>query len=323
MWNSTDERLALLELLVRGVLKRRRSQAAAYAALAELPWTRASGRRDEIRLVEERRNELVALIERVWPQWQAALVELTARGLPPTPEGWGRLEDARRSERLDELPELLNRRTAAGLAAPHSKATLTERRLAALGDVQPTHDGAVRLRPPAGLVARTPRGAVDLSAIAGVLGEVAIPERALLEGLRFDGTIGAVLFVENLGAWRDLPGLDGWLFAHVAGWDTATVVQLLAIITDVPVVHFGDLDPNGVRIVAHLRQWRADLRWFVPPFWEELVETHGQRSPWPVDLDLAAAPALVQRLAERGIWLEQEPLVVDPRIGPALEAMTR
>lgn len=323
MWESTDERLALLELLVRGALKRRRSQSSAHEALAELPWTRASGRRDEIRLVEERRSELVALIERVWPQWQAALVELTARGLPATPDGWGRLEDARRSERLPELPELLNRRTAAGLTAPHSKATLTERRLAGLGEVQPTHDGTVRLRPPAGLVARTPRGVVDLSAVATVLGEVAIPERALLEGLRFDGTIRAVLLVENLGAWRDLPSLDGWLFAHVAGWDTATVVRLLDILAAVPIVHFGDLDPNGVRIVAHLRQRRADLRWFVPPFWDELVETHGLRAPWPADLELDEAPALVHLLAAQGIWLEQEPLVVDARIGPALEAMTR
>ncbi len=321
MWESTDERLALLELLVRGALKRRRSQSSAHDALAELPWTRASGRRDEIRLVEERRSELVALIERVWPQWQAALVELAARGLPATPDGWGRLEDARRSERLPELPELLNRRTAAGLTATHSKATLTERRLAGLGDVQPTHDGTVRLRPPAGLVARSPRGVVDLSAVATVLGEVAVPERALLEGLALEGTIRAVLLVENLGAWRDLPHLDGWLFAHVAGWDTATVVQLLAIVADVPVVHFGDLDPNGVRIEAHLRQHRPGLRWFIPTFWEELVATHGQRAPWPDDLDLAGAPALVRRLAAEGIWLEQEPLVVDVRVGPALAAM--
>lgn len=88
MWQTFDERLCLLELLARGVLKRRRAQAAAYDALAELPWTRATGRRDEISLVEERRHELVALLERAWPAWRDALAELTARGLPPTPDGW-------------------------------------------------------------------------------------------------------------------------------------------------------------------------------------------------------------------------------------------
>lgn len=70
--------------------------------------------------------------------------------------------------------------------------------------------------------ARTNRGLVDLAAVASVFGEVAIPERAFNEGLSLEGTIGAVLLVENLGAWRDLPALDGWLFAHVPGWDTAT-----------------------------------------------------------------------------------------------------
>ena len=320
MWQTPEERLALLELLVRGVLKRRRAQSPAYEALAELPWTRATGRRDEIGLVDEHRHELVNLIERVWPTWGAALAELTARGLLPTPDGWGRLDDARRAEGLPALPELLNRRTAAALAAPHSKATLTERRRAALGQTEPTHDGTLRLRPPAGLVARTCRGTVDLAAIAGVLGEVAIPERAFLDDLVFEGAIRAVLLVENLGAWRDLPALDGWLFAHVPGWDTATVAHLLERVQHVPVVHFGDLDPNGVRIFQHLRERRGDLRWFVPSFWADFVESHGQPAAWPDDLDLSDTPTLVRDIAARGLWLEQEPLVVDARVRPALLA---
>jgi hypothetical protein len=317
-WQTSEERLALLELLARGVLKRRRTQAAAFEALAELPWTRATGRRDEIGLVEERRSEFVALIERVWPAWGAALAELTARGLPPTPDGWGHLEDARRRDGLPALPELLNRRTAAALAAPHSKATLTERRRAALGATVPTYDGALRLRPPQGLAVRTRRGTLELAVVADILGEVAIPDRAFMEGLTFEGAIRAVLLVENLGAWRDFPALEGWLFAHVPGWDTRAVGHLFEHVADVPIVHFGDLDPNGVRILMHLRERRPDVRWFIPPFWSELIETHGQHALWPDDLDLRETPALVRKLAACGLWLEQEPLVVDPRIGPAL-----
>jgi len=319
MWDSADERLALLELLSCGSLKRRRTQGAAFDALAELPWTRMTGRRDELGLVEERRHELLALIERRWPAWRDELAELTARGFPPTPEGWGRLLDARRAAGLPELPERLNRRTAAALAAPHSKATLTQARRAALGDTAATHDGTVRLRPPARFVARTTRGVVDLSAVARVLGEVAIPERAFLDGLQLEGDLRAVLLVENLGAWRDLPAPAGFLLAHVPGWDTATVAHLLHHITHVPVIHFGDLDPNGMRIYLHLRERRADLRWFVPAFWAELIDSHGMQSAWPTDLDLSAAPALVRDLAARGIWLEQERLVLDHRISEALE----
>lgn len=321
MWQTPEERLALLELLVSGSLKRRQAQALVYDALAELPWTRATGRRGEIALVEKRRPELVALIDRVWTAWGESLTDLTARGLPPTPEGWSKLQDARRAERLPTLPGQLNRRTAAALAAPHSKAVLTERRLAALGDTETTHDGSVRLRPPQGLVARTCRGAIDLTAVAAVLGEVAIPDRAFKQGLMLEGTIRAVLFVENLGAWRDLIALEGWLFAHVPGWDTATVVQLLDRLGPVPVIHFGDLDPNGVRVFLHLRERCPGLLWFVPSFWRELVESKAQRAPWPADLDLREAPELVRELVHRSLWLEQEPLVVDGRIAKALEAM--
>ena len=321
MWQTPEERLALLELLVRGSLKLRRAQATSYHALAELPWTRATGRRDEIALVGERRPDLVALINRVWGEWGETLADLTARGLPPTPEGWSKLKDAHRAEGLPALPQQLNRRTAAALTAPHSKATLTNRRLAVLGNVGTTHDGSVRLRPPRGLLARTRRGVVDLTAITEVFGEISIPERAFNEDLTLEGAIRAVLLVENLGAWRDLPSLEGWLFAHVAGWDTATVVLLLDRVGHVPLIHFGDIDPNGARIFLHLRKRYPDVRWFVPSFWRELVDSNGFRAEWPNDLDLGDAPELVRDLAHRGLWLEQEALVIDSRIASALEAM--
>ena len=319
IWESDNTRLALLELLSRGKLKRRRTQIKAYDTLAELPWTRATGRRDEISAVEERRTELVGLIDRVWPVWRDVLADLVAAGLPPTPDGYGRLLDMERAAAIPELPERINRRTAASLAASHSKAPLTEARRGALGETDPTHDGSIRLRPPAGLSARTANGVVDLSGIAAVLGEVSIPERALLDGLVFDGTIRAVLLVENLGAWRDLSPPPRWLLAHVPGWDTATVGHLLDRIEGIPVVHFGDVDPNGVRIMLHLRRRAPNLKWFLPGFWFELAEACGLRAMWPQDIDLDFAPAQVRALAARGLWLEQERIVLDPRMADALE----
>lgn len=321
MWQTTQQCLALLELLSQGTLKRRVSQASAYDTLAELPWTRATGRRDQIALVEEFRTELLALIARVWPDWQDALAELAAAELLPTPEGWVRLEDARRAGRLPALPPRLNRRTATALTAPHSKAVLTARRQAALADTRTTHDGLLRLRPPRGLMARTPQGTLDLWELARMLGEAPIPERAFLDGLTLHGPLRAVLLVENPGAWRDLPVLEGWLIAHVPGWDTTTVAHLLdQAPAGVPLVHFGDLDPNGVRIFSKLREQRPDLRWFVPSFWTECVMPRRLKHPWPAELDLRSAPDLVREIAADGTWLEQEPLVVDGRISATLEA---
>lgn len=321
MWQTAQQRIALLELLSHGTLKRRASQAHAYDTLAELSWTRATGRRNQIALVQAFRAELVALMERVWPDWQETLAALTAEGLPPTPDGWARLEDARRAGQLPALPERLNRRTAIALTAPHSKATLTARRQAALADTQTTHDGLLRLRPPRGLVAQTTEGTLDLWELARMLGEAPIPERAFLDGLTLHGPLRAVLLVENSGAWRDLPAPEGWLIAHVPGWDTITVAHLLdQAPADVALVHFGDLDPNGARIFLKLRERRSDLRWFVPSFWTECVAPRSLKHPWPTELDLHDAPELVQELAAEGFWLEQEPLVVDGRIIGALEA---
>jgi hypothetical protein len=321
-WERLDAHLALLELLSCGALKRRRGQGAAFDALSELPWTRATGRRDELGLVEARRPELVTLLERVWPAWRDGLADLTAHGSPPTPEGWARLLDARRAEGVPELPERINRRTAAAIVAPHSKAALTQERRAALGQTEATHDGTVRLRPPERLEARNSKGAVDLSNVAKVLGEVSIPERAFLDGLELVGPLRAVLLVENLGAWRDLAYPAGWLLAHVPGWDTITATHLLKRVAHVPVVHFGDLDPNGVRIYLHLRERRPDLRWLIPPFWADLVESHGMPASWPEDLNGAApSHALVRELVTRSLWLEQERIVLDTRIGDALEAI--
>ena len=319
IWQSDNARLALLEMLSRGTLKRRRAQLEAYDALAELPWTRATGRRDEIGVVEERRTEVAGLIDRVWPAWRDVLADLVAAGLPPTPEGYGRLLDSKRAVCIPELPERINRRTAAALTASHSKVSLTEARRDALGETDPTHDGSIRLRPPAGLSARTAKGDVDLSGIAELLGEVSIPERALLDGLVFEGTIRAVLLVENLGAWRDLSPPPGWLLVHVPGWDTATVGHLLDRLAGIPVVHFGDVDPNGVRIMLHLRRRSPNMKWFLPEFWFELAEVCGLRARWPQDLDLDFAPAQVRELAARDLWLEQERIVLDPRMPDALE----
>ncbi|WP_207285101.1 Wadjet anti-phage system protein JetD domain-containing protein [Pseudomonas sp. FW300-N2A2] len=322
MWQTPQQCLALLELLVRSTLKRRSLQNTVFDILIELPWTRATGRRDEIGLVAEHRAELVELIERVWPQWHEALAQLTAYDLPPTPAGWAKLQDIQRANNLPLLPLRLNRRTAASLVAPHSKAILTASRHAALGVTEATHDGLARIRPAKGLVAVSPKGNLDLEVLAGVLGEVPIPERALLDGLVIQGAIRAVLLVENLGAWRDFPEMDGWLLVHIPGWDTATALLLLnGIDQSVPVIHFGDLDPNGVRIYLHLRDKRPDLLWFVPPFWGECAQPRSLGEPWPDELSLDGAPALLVELIESKQWLEQEPLVVDARTVRALEAL--
>ncbi|MFA4835524.1 MAG: Wadjet anti-phage system protein JetD domain-containing protein [Dehalococcoidia bacterium] len=321
MWERDDDRLALLELLESGQLRRRTGQNEAWSLLDELPWTRRTGRRDEIELVPEHRHKLIELLDRVWPGWKLDNQALVARKLRPTPVGWRRLQDLLRAEGIADLPDRLNRRTATSAVAPHSKSDLSSARRAALGDITVTRDGIVRLRPPSGLRFIRDGSMIDATEIAGILGEVAVTERALLDGTVLDGPVRAALLVENLGPYLDLDPPEGWLVIHVPGWDTATVRLFLGQLQDVPVVHFGDLDPAGVRIVRHLRQIHPGLIWAVPEFWGEYIEKRALRGEWPDDLNLDGAPSLVRNLAHRGLWLEQELIAVDPRLRVALETI--
>jgi hypothetical protein len=321
MWERDEDLLALLELIEVGILRRRAGQEHAWKLLDELPWTRRTGRRDEIELLPERRPDLLELITRVWPAWQAEGEKLRARGLAATPSDWRRMQDLLRAEAVAELPARLNRRTATSAVAPHSKSTLSSMRRMALGETELTHDGIVRMRPPPGL--RTVRGglAFDAVEIASVLGEVAITERALIDGTVLEGRARAVLLVENLGPYQDIDAPEGWLIVHVPGWNTATVRLILDQVPHVPVVLFGDLDPAGVRIARHLQKLRPDLRWAVPDFWREYVDRRGLPGNWPDDLSLDRAPLLVRELAARSLWLEQELIALDARLPAALQSI--
>jgi hypothetical protein len=323
MWERLEHRLALLELHETGELRWRKAQDDAFAFLSQLPWTRAAPRHKVCRLAPEHRDDVRRLLDRVWPGWTAEAEALQDAGLPPTPDGHARLADLRRAEALPPLPARVNRRSAAAATAAGAKAALTPGQAEALAGVELTDDGLARLRPPPGLRARRGDRVISLDELLVVFDEVGVSDRALRDGLRLDGEVEAVLLVENLGAWRDMPRPGRWLLAHVPGWNTALVRPLIGAIGDVPVVHFGDLDPNGVRIVEHLRGQLPGLRWLVPDWWEELRPLHAHRREWPADLDLSGAPPLVRRLAATGEWLEQERVALDPRLPEAMAAALR
>ncbi len=232
------------------------------------------------------------------------------------------MEQLREAGLPTDLPERLNQRTAAAFLAAHSKASLSDDLRKALGPVEVTRDGLVRLRPNRGLLVRRDDETRSGQELAELLGEVTLTERALNSGSRLAGTSPtAVLLAENVGFYVDVPIPADWLVVHVPGWNTATVGYVLDQLASVPVIHCGDLDPNGVRIVAHLQLLRPDLLWAVPAFWEDYIDTRGLRKDWPPELDLRGAPDLVKKLARDGYWLEQEPLALDPRFLTYLETL--
>jgi len=319
MWDRQEHKLALLELIATGKLRKRHSQTIAWEWLTQLSWTRESGRRDEIALDDSRASEGKRLLDQVWRDWPDVLTELQSADLPVSERGWRQLQDMDRARVAAGLPPRLNRRTALAQVGGHSKTTLSRTLQASLASTDLTHDGTVRLRPSSGLEIVSGDTAIPADGIASLLGEVILTERALLAGSRFGAVLPrCLLTVENLGPYLDISVPADCLVAHVPGWDTRTIRMVFDLLPTVPCVHFGDLDPNGVRIIRHLRELRPTVEWLVPDFWSEQIAAKGLKAEWPTDLNLDGVPPLVQELRRQGVWLEQETIALDPRLTKAI-----
>ncbi len=318
-WSDEAHRLSLLELVQRGALSRRRSREALIEQLLDCGWVRQGPRADEVLLSERRRGDVCALLDRIFPGWQATAEALSAADLPPTAAGLKALHRSRRAAAV--LPERLNRRVAMSLLAEHSK--VDPAGLAGSQQLTLTRDSAVRLRPNDGLLITRAGRSLDARALAQVQGELLLTERALSSGTALSGRLPrGILSVENLGAYIELPAPDWLLVLYVPGWDTPAARLLLSQLPDVPAAHFGDLDPQGLAIVEHLRRERPTLRWFIPSFWaDELGDAAPLTADWTGVSDRRELPALVRTLAERGLWLEQERIVLHPELPAELEQL--
>jgi hypothetical protein len=325
-WPGRLSQLALVELYTQGVLRRRELQAAAWDHLRSLRWTRLATRQRELELKDQYRDQVEQLLDQVWPLWRNALVELKAAELAPTPSGWEQLQDQQRitAAAAAELPTRLNRRVASALVGPHAKATLTEIRQTALAACELTADQAVRVRPHRGLVIRRGEHTLTGERLTTLLGEIIVPERALLDGLAFGGSAPkAIILVENLGPYIDLPLPSTLMAVHYPGWDVPLPKVLLERLqqtySQTPLWLFGDIDPNGVAIYRHLAD-RFPLQWLVPTCWAD-CPVHPAEQPWPADALPAAAPAWVHELVRNGQWAEQEPVVLLPAFATCLQEL--
>ena len=137
--------------------------------------------------MESRRHELVRLLTQVWSEWLHVQTELLGAGLPISVTGWLQLQDIERARAAKGLPSRLSRHTATALVGPHSKASLSAPRREVLADMDVMHDGTLRLRPSMGLRVRLGERELDCAMVAGVLGEVVLTERALVDGAVLTG----------------------------------------------------------------------------------------------------------------------------------------
>ncbi len=151
--------------------------------------------------------------------------------------------------------------------------------------------------------------------------ECSIPERQWLtkEQLTFNN-IHLVMTVENLGAFVDMPLVDGLVLLYVPGLNIAHCALLEALPKQVPWVAFPDYDPNGLSIVRSMAQkLNRPGRVWLPDYWREQATQRSREMLGASKRSWRDAPALdLPGLRDVDRWLEQETLVLDHRCDKAL-----
>lgn len=316
---DTKWRLPLAELLAKGVLPKRHSIRPLIQELASLAWVTLT--RNEANLVLAKKVQMMTMLDNCWPQWKEYVARL---------EGVYTEERLRQVTRqgeggLDLLGQLVpgriyNQKTINALIGSHSKSRVL------LQDVTVVNDFAVRIRPNKDLFISNGRG-VSYSAceLAELQGELLVCERAIRKGLTFSGVLPRlVLAIENPAVFTDIQLPSDFLAILSSGNNPAQVnaiVELLPACT--PVYWFGDLDAEGILIRrSFIRMCTGRAAAAIPPFWDEYIEGYGCQAEdsW-AGFDATGEPELVGTIINRRIWLEQEPLVVDPRLLDWLESL--
>jgi len=194
-------------------------------------------------------------------------------------------------------------------------------------DLTLTQDEVIRIRTlePLSLVDRHGQQH-DMTAVMALLGELALPERALgmLAAIGWQGA--QIITVENKGAFIDYPLQPGQLLLFAPGRNTTLAKQLIPLLpVGVQWAHFGDLDQRGIDIAVELARelQRPAMLWLpceLQPYLDHYARpvrtfaTDSGKVPWRSD-EKGARDALpwLDKLITDGTWLEQEVLILAAR----------
>lgn len=304
-------RAPLLELLYTGRLPKKASTAALSETVVSLQW--AIQEKEGIVLLEEKRPTMEKLLNKSWPDWRlygdgcnGEFTNVRLRSLMRGKSGHLTLDS------VITGGQIYNQKTISALSGLHSKAGRM------IDNVQVVSDYAARLRPNKGLMLINQEGRILSTDILSMfMHEMLLCERNIRIGLRVGGAMPtAILVVENAAAYMDVDVDDDVAVIYGAGNAFNGALGAIGIFPQhIPVVWFGDLDPEGVQIrQSFLKLCRNPALAAIPPFWTEYVDGYGRpaRKGWK-KLNLANEPELLHTLKEKDLWLEQEPVAVDPR----------
>lgn len=281
---------------------------------------------------------------------QKSFVEITDKGLEFIPEylsnqweGWkeyqGRLVEAgfdfnieavkeleRREKLLTiNLPKRIHHKTLAAILGIHSKTGISKNLYEKLTETTITTDQSLRFYANQGMTLDFASGkSIDCDYIMDAIGEIALPERTFLDGIRVSGARPKAVFtIENRGSFIDFPRENkDILVIHVPGNDLDLARRLLMLVpSSVPLFHFGDLDPKGLDIFRCLSSRSSHKAYlFVPSFWKDHYNINFSKpKKWPKETFWGKEMPIVNTLIKDEMWLEQEKIALDPRLQVDIE----
>jgi hypothetical protein len=310
------EDIVWAELLVGPAVKSRVRNQRVIDQFASNGWVKHTSRKEEYEITESGRQIAEKRLGKHWPTWREGLNAFRIAGLSPEDLGAWRLLRRQAASQLPRQLKQVNRRTLNAWLRRHSKISsgvLPE----AFANVQVTVDEVTRMRlPPRSKLLLKDGESIDCDLLTMTFGEIAVPERAWKSIRRIDSPqSNVVISIENKGAFIDFPQVAKATLVFLPGDNISALREVISRTHKQPILHFGDLDADGIGIFEAMLADGFTVEHFVPDFAEEFILTHAQDSEtrWPAR-DYSLLHPAVSKLASRGLWLEQEALVLDHRL---------
>lgn len=323
-----EKLMPYLRILNEKRLTVNKSSKAAAEHLLSLRWAVSARQKSFVELTDKGLEFIPEYITNQWEGWREYQSRLVEAGFDFNIEAVKELE--RREKLLTvNLPKRIHHKTLAAILGIHSKTGISKSLSDKLTETTITTDQSLRFYANQGMTLNLASGkSIDCDCIMDAIGEIALPERTFLDGIRVSGARPKAVFtIENRGSFIDFPRTNkDILVIHVPGNDLDLARRLLMLVPpSVPVIHFGDLDPKGLDIFRCLsNSSHQKVSIFVPAWWEDHYnKSFSKPKMWPQEAFWAKKIPIVNRLIEDGRWLEQEKIALDPRLREEIEVAMR
>lgn len=328
-WGNAQHQVALLILATEGEINQAKSISHLLDDLLNEGWLTHTTRRTRFATTDFGRRQIDKILAARWPAYREDAQNMRTEYGALSVKALTMLRKTAFICSKDlMLPATLNRKTFAAAVLGHSKAIIGDQERARFPEVRLVGDHGVLMRANKGMIIGSSDHHLDCDSVMAMWGVMYLAERRVRADWYFSGVQPqAVVTVENAATFFDMTLPEGWMSLLVEGWNTPVSGKVLAKLPDsVPLIHFGDFDPNGFAIALHLQELVGrPVKHFLPDCALEYVDNHAlgfenDMVQWR-DAEVNCAHRLVSTLRNQGKWLEQEAITLDPRLVDEIKAL--